>query len=87
MIPVKVELHSAITGKVTTLGQMLITNDGTGNKRLGNYDVLLSRRGREIRAANATPVRLGRVENHRRLSKPVWNLIAKSLRNLGFLSP
>lgn len=88
MIVVTVRLHSAITGNVTTLGQMVIANDGTSaDVRRGNYDVRLGRKNQPLREVYDKPQRSARVENHLRLSKSVWNLVAKSLRNLGFLSP
>jgi hypothetical protein len=31
MLVVRVELHSAVTGKVTELGRMIVANDGTGD--------------------------------------------------------
>jgi hypothetical protein len=37
MIVVKIELHSAITGRVSRLGEIVIANDGTGTANQGNY--------------------------------------------------
>lgn len=72
MIVVKIELHSAITGKVTELGQVHIINDGTGTAKRGNYRVRkIGKRGRLLTE--------GRVENHARLSSPIFKLLKKAL--------
>lgn len=77
MIIVKVELHSAITGKVTELGRLRITNDGTGSAERGNYDVApFGKGGRSI-------LRMARVENYPRLSYSVFRLIRLALEALG----
>lgn len=79
MIVVKVELHSAITGKVSEIGRMHIVNNGTGDHRVGNYIVRLMRRGTTHRVQKT-----GSVENHARLSRPVWDLVVKALTSVGF---
>ena len=71
MIVVRVELHSAVTGKARELGRAIIYNVG-GTETRGNYDALVLRknatsltqalsRGRGI-------VRRGRVFGYPRLS-------------------
>lgn len=79
MIIVKVELWSAITGKITEIGRMRISNEGTSsNPRRGDYKVKLMRRG------NGTKVqREGEVKNHARLSKSIWTLVSKALASVG----
>lgn len=77
MIVVKVELHSAITGKVTEIGRMKITNDGTGDINKGNYDVKIMRKG----SVN-TVQKTARVENHSRLNESVWKLVKKALNGV-----
>jgi len=86
MLVVRIELHSAITGKVTEIGRMIVSNDGkTLDPKVGNYDVRLARRGVEDNARIlAKPQRHGRVEGHARLSLPVWSLVAKALSAIGF---
>jgi hypothetical protein len=75
MIVVTVELHSAITGRVSRLGGMVIANDGTGSKSRGNYDAqLVSRNGAKGRAA--------RVEGHAREALSVWVLVGKAIAAL-----
>lgn len=74
MIVVKVELHSAITGKVTTIGAATISNTGAGSKTSGNY-VCAFRRGRG-------QVMRGTVDGFPRLRLNVWDLIFRCLREL-----
>lgn len=79
MILVKLELHSAITGKVTSLG-MMIANDGTGSRESGNYVAgLVSKGGRRGRQAT--------IAGHRRLSSSIWVLVAKALQALYHQAP
>jgi hypothetical protein len=75
VIVVKVELHSAITGKATPLGTMVIANLGTGTKDVGNYEAgLITKDGRKGRRAQ--------VHGHRRLALSIWVLVAKCIRAL-----
>lgn len=97
MIVVRMELHSAVTGQVTELGQLVIANTGTGTRTKGNYEVRQSRKGKPFvklpegkidlsaydSEAYTKPVRGGHVQGHPRLTKPVWNLLYKALVALG----
>ncbi len=75
MIIVKIELHSAITGKMTEIGRLKIANDGTGSAQCGNYNVQkIGMHGRKLKKA--------RVENHARRSYTVWRLLRKALEAL-----
>jgi len=74
MIVVRVELHSAVTGSVTEIGRMTLSNDGTGGERFGSYDVELMRRGTIDKVHNKA-----RVERHARKSLSVWILVRKAL--------
>lgn len=79
MIVVKIELHSAVTGKTSELGRMVICNDGTAvNPKRGNYTVDLMRRGTTDKVQ-----RRSRVEKYPRLAFSVWVLVARALKNLG----
>ena len=79
MIVVKVELHSAITGKITEIGRMHIANICTGTKTLGDYV------GTTFKKPKFTlPIKRGMVIGHQRLSKPVWVLIKKMLSEMGY---
>lgn len=80
MIVIKVELHSAITGKVTELGKMHIVNDGSSrDPNIGHYLGGVFRKGSDNQIT-----RRSSVQSHRRNDKPIWNLIAKMLINMGY---
>jgi len=79
VLVVKVELHSAITGKVTKIAQMVIANDGTGDDKKGNYWCKTFRKNSET-AVN----RRGEVEDHPRLRNSVWNLVYKCLKSMEY---
>lgn len=77
MIIVKIELHSAKTGKVTELGRMHISNDGTGDDERGNYRVELMRKGTSNKIQ-----RTGCVKEYARNSYTVWELVKRSLLDI-----
>ncbi len=79
MILIRVELHSAVTGKVTEIGRMKLTNDGSGDLKTGNYDVYLMRRGTTDKVQ-----RTGRVEKHARKALSIWTLVSKALKAVEF---
>ena len=86
MLVVKIELHSAVTGKVDEIGRMYIANDGTGTAARGSYDAAICRKGttsppNTFSGGRLDPVRIGRVENYPRLSYNVWRLVLRSLRS------
>lgn len=83
MIVIKVELHSAITHKVTELGRMVIHNIG-GTLLRGNYGVKVGRKGQDSFQVLEKPQRSGKVESHPRLSQSVWCLVAKALASTGY---
>lgn len=75
MIIVKIELHSANTGKVTEIGRMQISNNGlSGDIKRGDYDVEIMRRGTTNKVQ-----RRGMVRDYPRLSYTVWELVRRSL--------
>jgi hypothetical protein len=77
MLVVKIELHSARTGKVTELGRMQITNNGiesAHNPKRGEYNVELFRKGSTTKVQ-----RKGLVRDYPRLSYTVWELVRRSL--------
>lgn len=77
MIVVKVELHSARTGRVTQLGKMYISNDGTIlSNSLANYNVELLRKGTE------KVLRRGRVEQFPKAAYSIWRLVFRALRSV-----
>lgn len=95
MLVIKIELHSAITRKVTEIGRMVICNDGMGTRTKGDYTADVIRKPtakgldwddqmddtlRDITRST----RRSRVENYSRLSRPVWDLVALALKNMGY---
>lgn len=79
MIVIKVELHSAITKKVTELARMYIANDGTGSSTFGNY------KGQTLRKPLFTSaLKHGKVEHYHRQKESVWQLIARMLSDMGY---
>jgi hypothetical protein len=88
VIVVKIELHSAVTGKVTEIGRAYIANDGNGTAARGNYNAAICRRGTTAQPSsyktamgNERPARTGRVENFPRKSYNVWRLVSRALRS------
>lgn len=78
MIRVKMELDSFGLGtRISTLVEVTITNDGTGTPVRGNYNVrAISKNGRVIRVA--------RVENWPRKTKPPLALLSAALQEMGY---
>ncbi|MEN6367624.1 MAG: hypothetical protein ABFC88_12490 [Thermoguttaceae bacterium] len=73
MLTVEIKLHSAVTGKVTTLASGKIVNTGTGSPTQGNYiAVLRDASGREWRR-----VELTRFPRKRLLA---WDLLYRALQ-------
>lgn len=84
MIVVRVELHSAVTGRVSELARMHICNDGAGTATKGDYTAE-TLRGRSKDDLDRRRVqRSGRVLNYPRLSIHVWHLVARSLVAMGY---
>jgi hypothetical protein len=85
MLVVRVELHSAITGRITELARATITNTGAGTKQRGDY-VCKTLRGRSKAALDRGTIQnAGTVTNWPRLSKHVWYLVAKALNSMGYM--
>lgn len=85
MLVVRVELHSALTGKITEIARAIIFNDGgSTNPCRGNYGVEILR-GRDKAALDKRQVlKRGIVLNHARLDLHVWHLVAKALAYLSY---
>jgi hypothetical protein len=85
MLIIRVELHSAITHRVTEIARMEIINDGSStNPAKGNYIVrTLKGRSKEYLDRRMT-LRLDDVKNWPRLGKHVWYLVAAALQALGY---
>jgi hypothetical protein len=94
VLVVKIELHSAITGQVKTIGEMVIANDGGGSRTKGDYDGWVMRqtrsmsslydRFRDVMQGKKKATRTGRVEDYPRLSITVWHLVARMLKDMGY---
>lgn len=88
MIVVKIELHSAITGKLTNLGSMIINNDGTGTNLRGNYRARMYKSSKRSvlnqHAQGHKPIRDVEIKDHPRESQPVQSLVLKALKAMGY---
>lgn len=78
MIRITVELDCHGLGtQVSTLSVVTIVNDGTGTPSRGNYDVRAT-------SKNGRVVRIGRIENWARDSKPPLALLSAALQEMGY---
>lgn len=90
MLVVTVELRSAIDGHREVLGEVVIANDGTGTHRKGNYKAVAVRKGRKqplglsVSVGSKDVTRQTEVKGYNRISEPVWNLVAKCLKGMGY---
>jgi hypothetical protein len=81
---VRVELRSAVTGRVTEIARMRIVNRGTGTAGCGDYDVM-SFCGRDRAALDRGVVqRRAEVLRWPRLRMHVWSLVAEALAAMGY---
>lgn len=82
MLLVKVELHSALTGRVSEIARMVLWNTGSGTALRGNY------KGHTLRKLKggfgAVKLKGGEVEDYPRKSKHVWHLVSRMLRSMGY---
>lgn len=78
MIVVRVELHSAITRKVTEIARMRIRNAG-GTKEVGNYSAETLRGRSREQLDRGVCQRGGEVKDYPRLRIHVWHLVARAL--------
>ena len=74
MIVVTVELHSAVTGETSQIGEVKIVNDGTGTHEVGNDDVTAWLPGDTIAR--------GKVVGFHRLSHDVYDLLRYAIEAL-----
>ncbi|MGY4259737.1 hypothetical protein ACVI1L_006805 [Bradyrhizobium sp. USDA 4516] len=78
MIVVRVELHSAITNKVTEIARMRIRNNG-GTRIIGRYAVETLRGRSRDDLDRGLCQRSGEVRDYPRLRIHVWHLVARAL--------
>jgi len=83
MIIVRVELHSAITRKVTEIARMKICNTGGSVERGDYYVATLRGRSRE-QLDRAVVTREGDVNDYPRQAIHVWHLVARALVAMGY---
>lgn len=72
MLVVKIELHSAVTGRITTIATGTICNTGTGSPTLGNYRI-------ELQDAAGRRWRKGHIEGFPRKRLLAWDLLYRAL--------
>lgn len=83
MIVIRIELHSAITKRVTEIARMRICNVG-GTRERGSYSVE-TLRGRCVEQLDRyQPQRRGLVREYPRLKIHVWHLVARALIAMGY---
>jgi hypothetical protein len=75
MLIVKIELHSAVTGQVTTIAIGRIVNTGTGSPSQGNYRI-------ELRDAAGRKWKTGHIEGFPRKRLLAWDLLYRVLGKL-----
>lgn len=83
MIIVRVELHSAITRKVTEIARMEICNRGGVPERC-DYSVATLRGRSRGQFDRHEVTREGVVTDYPRLSIHVWHLVARALGAMGY---
>jgi hypothetical protein len=88
MIVVRVELHSAVTGKIKEIARAVIYNDGTGTGRRGNYKAFAVKGRQEPMTPKemwqGTKLRESEVKDYRRIDLHVWNLVVRALSGMGY---
>ncbi len=85
MIVIRVELWSAVTGKITELARMHITNTGESGGPRRNY-VGQTFIGRDAEAlAQLRVQREGQVRDYPAERIHVWHLVTEMLANMGYL--
>jgi hypothetical protein len=75
MLVVRIELHSAVTGEVTTLATGKIVNTGAGTPTRGNYRI-------ELRDAAGRKWKTGHIEGFPRKRLLAWDLLYRALEKL-----
>ncbi len=83
MIIVRVELHSAITRKVTEIARMKIINAG-GSAERGDYYVATLRGRSKDQLDRGIATREGDVKDYPRQAIHVWHLVARALLAMAY---
>jgi hypothetical protein len=83
MIVVRVELHSAITKKITEIARMTICNAGGSTER-GDYRAETLRGRSREQLDRRISNRIGEVKDYPRNAIHVWHLVARALVAMGY---
>lgn len=75
MLIVRIELHSAVTGQITTIATGKIVNVGTGSPAQGNYRI-------ELQDAAGRKWKIGHIESFPRKRLLAWDLLYRALDKL-----
>jgi hypothetical protein len=75
MLVIRIELHSAVTGRITTIATGKIVNTGTGSSTQGNYRI-------ELRDAAGRVWKRGHIEGFPRKRLLAWDLFYRALEKL-----
>ena len=75
MLVIRIELHSAVTGQVTSIAIGKIVNTGTGSSTQGNYRI-------ELRDAAGRVWKRGHIEGFPRKRLLAWDLFYRALEKL-----
>jgi hypothetical protein len=75
MLVVKIELHSAVTGEITTIATGTIVNTGTGTPTSGDYRV-------ELKDAIGRRWKKGQITGFPRKRLSAWDLLYRVLEKL-----
>lgn len=77
MLEVKVIYHPSTGGPSRVIANMTITNDGTGGRDLGHYDIRLSEKS--LHVPNGEPVEARLADYPRNIGLSVWMLVHGAL--------
>lgn len=84
MLVVTIELHSAVTGKITQLGKAIISNVG-GTVASGDYAARFGRKHQQMLPdIHANPCRSSEVKSFPRRRLNAWHLLARALNAAGY---
>jgi len=72
VLVIKIELHSAVTGEISTIATGKIVNIGAGTATQGSYRV-------DLRDARGRPWKAGTVTGFPRKRLLAWDLLARAL--------
>jgi hypothetical protein len=83
MIVIRVELHSAVTRKVTEIARMRICNIG-GTREHGDYRAETFRGRSAEQLARLIRQRAATISDYPKLRIHVWHLVARALVGMGY---